>query len=118
MRRRIVEFEQAGEKRADYGAAPLKRLSTDLTKRFGRGLSERNLQYMRLFYEHWPISQSLSAKSEESCLANLRDCFMQNAATAGATPVCMVTTGPDRRGSNSLPARPSGDRPPWSRNQI
>ena len=62
--RRIVEFEQGGEARAEYGEAMLKRLADDLTQSFGRGFSERNLQYMRRFYREWPISQTLSAKSE------------------------------------------------------
>jgi predicted nuclease of restriction endonuclease-like (RecB) superfamily len=64
--RRIVEFEQSGKGRADYGHAVLKRLSVDLTSRFGRGFSERNLEQMRLFYQAWPaerISQTPSAKS-------------------------------------------------------
>jgi hypothetical protein len=64
--RRIVEFEQAGRERAAYGQALLKRLSVDLTQRFGRGFSERNLEQMRLFYLAWPpkrISQTRSAKS-------------------------------------------------------
>lgn len=61
--RRIVEFEQAGEKRAEYGTALLKTLSVDLTSRFGRGFSERNLEQMRLFYTVWPISQTPSAES-------------------------------------------------------
>ena len=39
--RRIVEFEQGGEARAEYGEALLKKLSTDLTERFGRGWSRR-----------------------------------------------------------------------------
>ena len=63
--RRIVEFEQAGQERAAYGQALLKRLSVDLTQRFGRGFSERNLEQMRLFYLAWPperISQTPSAK--------------------------------------------------------
>jgi hypothetical protein len=60
--RRIVEFEQKGEKRADYGRELLKRLSKDLSARFGRGFSERNLELMRLFYISWPISQTASAK--------------------------------------------------------
>ncbi len=63
--RRIVEFEQEGEKRAEYGIELLKRLSADLTARFGRGYSERNLEQMRLFYLEWPISQTLSAKSDQ-----------------------------------------------------
>jgi len=63
--RRIVEFEQGGRERAAYGQALLKRLSVDLTQRFGRGFSERNLEQMRLFYLAWPperISQTPSAK--------------------------------------------------------
>lgn len=63
--RRIVEFEQGGEDRAGYGQALLKRLSADLSARFGRGFSVRNLEQMRLFYQAWPIeqiSQTLSAK--------------------------------------------------------
>lgn len=61
--RRIVEFEQGGKVRAQYGKELLKRLSLDLTARFGRGFSARNLEQMRLFYQGWPISQTLSAKS-------------------------------------------------------
>ena len=63
--RRIVEFEQGGQDRAAYGQALLKRLSVDLTTRFGRGFSERNLEQMRLLYLAWPpgqISQTPSAK--------------------------------------------------------
>ncbi|MFS8931320.1 PDDEXK nuclease domain-containing protein [Cupriavidus taiwanensis] len=63
--RRIVEFEQGGQDRAGYGQALLKRLSADLSGRFGRGFSERNLEQMRLFYQAWPIdhiSQTPSAK--------------------------------------------------------
>lgn len=63
--RRIVEFEQDGKERAEYGQALLKRLSADLSGRFGRGFSERNLEQMRLFYLAWPperISQTASAK--------------------------------------------------------
>ena len=37
--RRIVEFEQLGEERAEYGAALIERLSEDLTGRFDRGFS-------------------------------------------------------------------------------
>jgi DUF1016 N-terminal domain len=41
--RRIVEQEQQGAARAGYGEELLKRLARDLSKRFGRGFSERNL---------------------------------------------------------------------------
>jgi len=68
MGRRIVEHEQGGVGRAEYGAALLKRLSSDLTSRFGRGFSERNLEQMRLFYLGWPISQTLSAEFHGTAL--------------------------------------------------
>lgn len=60
--RRVVEFEQQGAARAKYGEALLKQLSEDLTAKFGRGFSERNLEQMRLLYTTWPISQTVSAK--------------------------------------------------------
>ena len=63
--RRIVEFEQSGEERAEYGAALLESLSEDLTVQFGRGFSRQNLQNMRLFYLAHPpdrIRQTLSGK--------------------------------------------------------
>jgi predicted nuclease of restriction endonuclease-like (RecB) superfamily len=67
--RRIVAFEQAGTKRAAYGKELLKRLAVDLTERFGRGFSERNLLNMRRFFEEWKIPQTLSAKSSSPILA-------------------------------------------------
>ena len=48
--RRIVEFEQSGEERADYGAALIEGLAEDLTAQFGRGFSSQNIYNMRLFY--------------------------------------------------------------------
>ncbi len=66
--RRIVEFEQHGRERADYGETLLPKLSADLTRRFGRGFSADNLESMRLFYSAFPpdkISETLSRKSSE-----------------------------------------------------
>jgi DUF1016 N-terminal domain len=51
---RLVEHEQGGAERADYGIGLLKRLSQDLQARLGRGFSERNLEQMRQFYLQWP----------------------------------------------------------------
>ena len=61
--RRLVEVEQGGEERAEYGVQLLKRLSTDLTQRFGRGFSQDNLEKMRQFYLVWPIRQTLTGES-------------------------------------------------------
>lgn len=72
--RRIVEFEQGGQARADYGETLPARLATDLTARFGRGFSRQNLQQMRLFYLAWPaemICQTLSGKSASPQFAQL-----------------------------------------------
>lgn len=46
----IVEFEQGGKDRAEYGAGLIKQLSTDLRLRHGRGFSRSNLISMRQFY--------------------------------------------------------------------
>ena len=61
--RRIVEYEQGGAERAEYGAELIRRLSGDLTARYGRGFSPRNLEQMRAFYQAWQIPQTLSAES-------------------------------------------------------
>jgi len=65
MGRRIVEWEQEGQGRADYGKELLKRLANDLTKRFGRGFSISNLEYMRRFYSCWQIPQTVSGESQQ-----------------------------------------------------
>lgn len=62
--RMIVEDEQNGESRAEYGKALLKDLSIHLTEKFGKGFSQRNLEQMRQFYLSYSIPQTLSAKSE------------------------------------------------------
>ena len=60
MGQRIVEFEQKGAIRAEYGKALIQQLSRDLTLRLGKGFSRTNLIYMRLFYVRYPISQKPS----------------------------------------------------------
>jgi len=66
----IVEFEQKGQKRAEYGTELLKNLSSDLTSKTGKGFSQRNLYNMKRFYIEFPILQTLSAKSENDILIN------------------------------------------------
>lgn len=63
--RRIVEYEQGGKGRAEYGERVVERLSADLTARFGRGFSPDNLENMRRFAQAYPaaqISETLSRK--------------------------------------------------------
>jgi len=51
---RIVESEQSGKERAEYGEGLVERLSADLSTRYGRGFSVRNVWQMKAFYLAWP----------------------------------------------------------------
>ena len=61
---RIVEEEQAGKSRAEYGTKLIENLSKYLTDTFGKGFSEANLKNMRQFYVTYP-------EFDRQCLANL-----------------------------------------------
>ncbi len=56
----IVEFEQGGKDRAEYGTGLITRLAADLRLRHGKGFSRSNLIYMRLLYLCYPIGQTPS----------------------------------------------------------
>ncbi|MDR2155494.1 MAG: PDDEXK nuclease domain-containing protein [Burkholderiaceae bacterium] len=58
--RQIVEFEQGGKDRAEYGAGLIQRLSADLRLRHGKGFSRANLISMRQFYLLYSKSQKPS----------------------------------------------------------
>jgi predicted nuclease of restriction endonuclease-like (RecB) superfamily len=60
--RYIVEFEQSGQNRAEYGSRLLKMLAKDLKQPLGKGFSRSNLQSMRLLYLAYPKCQTLSGK--------------------------------------------------------
>ena len=67
----IVEYQQNGEDRAEYGKQLLKRLSGELTKKLGKGFSIDNLELMRKFYTDYGlnsadlrISETVSRKFE------------------------------------------------------
>jgi predicted nuclease of restriction endonuclease-like (RecB) superfamily len=65
--RRIVEQEQGGADRAQYGKEVVKELAKHLTSDFGSGFSKSNLEYMRRFYLAYPgrniqIAQTLSGR--------------------------------------------------------
>ncbi|MCK5851216.1 MAG: hypothetical protein KAH23_09900 [Kiritimatiellae bacterium] len=52
--RLIIEDEQAGQKRADYGKQQLKLISQQLTQEYGKGFDITNLRNMRRFYLSFP----------------------------------------------------------------
>lgn len=62
----LVEEEQEGKERADYGKQILKELSKVLTKEFGKGFSVDNLENMRRFYLVYGKSETLSRISENA----------------------------------------------------
>ncbi len=64
--RRIVEADQGGQERAEYGEQLIKRLAEDPTTRFGRGFSRQNLWQMRAFYLAWPLEHIVQTKSDAS----------------------------------------------------
>lgn len=103
--RRIVEFEQGRQGRAVYGEALIKRLSADLSIRFGRGFYERNLEQMRSFYQAWPIeriSQTASAKlappkKSQSLSANSVGASEARYALEGLPNKVLATVLPDEQ---------------------
>ena len=58
----IIEHEQNGNARADYGKAILQELSSRLTKDFGKGFSVRTLQQMKKFYVMFPNTNALRSQ--------------------------------------------------------
>jgi predicted nuclease of restriction endonuclease-like (RecB) superfamily len=85
--RMIVEREQQGQKRAQYGARLIKGLSEYLTEQYGRGFSVVNLKNIRKFYLVYApsIGQSLSALSEKSdSLISVFDVNAQKGQTLSA----------------------------------
>ncbi|MEN9661109.1 MAG: hypothetical protein RL324_58 [Verrucomicrobiota bacterium] len=113
--RRIVEFEQGGAQRAEYGEELLSRLAADLAKKFGRGFSQRSLQNMRSFYQRFSpeqIWQTLSAKSPAAILPTLSG----ESSPVGTPPpsICPTVSGKLRAPSLALPDLARAFPLPWS----
>ncbi|HMP75564.1 MAG TPA: PDDEXK nuclease domain-containing protein [Kiritimatiellia bacterium] len=87
--RHIVEFEQGGAARAEYGMRLLATLAEKLTAEFGKGFDASNLRYMRLFYQAFPncdaLRHELSWTHYRTLLrvenAKAREWYMTEAAT-------------------------------------
>lgn len=69
--RLIVEEEQKGKRRADYGSFLIKELSKKLTNDFDKGFDQRNLWYMVKFYNAFPIVNALRSESKNSISSKL-----------------------------------------------
>jgi hypothetical protein len=81
----IVEEEQSGARRADYGAKLLTRLSLRLTRHYGRGYSVDNLEAFRQFYLNYPqlISETVRRKL---VLPQISVTASRKSSSAGGTP--------------------------------
>lgn len=66
----IVEDEQQGEYRAQYGKQVLKNLSVRLTNRFGGGWSVDTLEKCRTFFHVYHISATVSRKSSDTLMSH------------------------------------------------
>lgn len=69
----IVEDEQNGNERAEYGKVVLECLSKKLTAEFGKGFDESNLRYMRLFYQTFKNCDTLRHELTWSII----ECFFE-----------------------------------------
>jgi predicted nuclease of restriction endonuclease-like (RecB) superfamily len=119
--RLVVNHEQGGARRAGYGAEVIERLATDLTARFGRGFSRRNLEQMRAFFlqrELGPKPQTASALLEapkqgprkpQTASALLE--APKHASRKPQTVSAVSVTGPVER---LPPAKPADFPLPWS----
>ena len=67
----IVEFEQNGKEKAEYGSSLLTNLSKDLKANYGKGFGKSNLYLCRQFYIKYPIFQTVSGKLNWSHFAEL-----------------------------------------------
>lgn len=70
----IVEFEQKGNERAEYGKRLLTSLAKDLTIKNGKGFNRSNLTYMRKLYLAFPKCGTLSHKLTWSHYCELLKC--------------------------------------------
>ena len=62
--RHIVEFEQQGKEKAEYGSSLLSNIAKDLKSQYGKGFSKSNIYLCRQFFIKYPIFQTVSGKFE------------------------------------------------------
>ena len=84
----IVEQEQQGKERAEYGKQQLERLSMRLQEEFGKGFDVTNLRKMRQFYLAFPIRDAVRLELEKPTAAYpcRASCLMKGSSTAIRSP--------------------------------
>ncbi len=95
--RMIVEDEQKGEQRAEYGTAMLKNVANHLSKKFGKGFSYTNLEQMRKFYKVYSqIPQTVSEKSpifQTMSRKTIKEEISENPSRKLSTPLTISKKG-------------------------
>jgi len=87
----IVEFEQGGLEKSEYGSKLLDRLSKDLTVRYGKGFSRSNLMYMRKFYSVFTIGVTLSHQLSNLQIEPISETVSHQLEKQSALPEICVT---------------------------
>src|SRR5262249_53982931 len=83
--RRIVEFEQKGQRKASYGERLIDLLAVDMKQRFGRGFGRRNLFQIRAFYlAYQEIVQTVSGQLGEPTVNRKVQTLSAQSATSTA----------------------------------
>ena len=90
--RRIVEEEQRGANRAEYGRQLLVTLADGLTNAFGRGFSRSNLEYMRKFFLTYRETHSSISQKPSGKLTNPKIAQMASAQSLPVTPASVLQT--------------------------
>jgi predicted nuclease of restriction endonuclease-like (RecB) superfamily len=88
--RRIVEYEQKGSEKPGYGEEIIDRLALDLTHRFSRGFSRRNLFLIRSFFltyrERMQTPSALSQKGKENRIPSKKVAGIVQTVSALSSP--------------------------------
>jgi predicted nuclease of restriction endonuclease-like (RecB) superfamily len=110
--RRIVEHEQAGEKRADYGEQLIQRLSLDLTRKYGRGFGVVQVAVMRQFFLAFPNAGIFQSAIEKSSVeggggpqTQIFQSLVEKSAANAPTSTSQSKTGEFTRRSSAKFAR-------------
>jgi hypothetical protein len=88
--RRILQEEQNGKERAEYGSFLIKELSRQLSGEFGKGFTIANIWNFRQFYMAFPEEQKLYALRRELTWTHYRLIMPTNSWSNCATDRCLI----------------------------
>lgn len=120
--REIIEHEQQGAERAEYGEKAIKKLSKRLAGRFGKGCSASSLRRMRQFYQSFPngslLPEDMRGEQKRATLLSesqnsFDDSVLVERVKGGDSPlflVCQRIGAPDRLDALRTPGQESRQR--------